>query len=38
MFLSKYNKGDFIFALTFKQWLNIFVAQAHVHEHTAVLA
>lgn len=24
MFLPKYNKGDFIFALTFKQWLNIF--------------
>lgn len=24
MFLSKYNNGDFIFALTFKQRLNIF--------------
>lgn len=32
MFLSKYNKGDFIFALTFRQWLNSFCS-SHTLTH-----
>lgn len=33
MFLSKYNKGDFIFALTFKQRLNSFCS-SHTQTRT----